>query len=137
MAFYFWSLLIAASLPYLWIGYAKFSQGGYNNRKPRLFEESLSGACQRAHWAHLNAFEATPFFLAAIFVAHSRGVDVTLLNELALVWLIARVLHGVFYILDLHWLRSLAWGVAVLSNVMLFWQAAHTKSADRLLNIFS
>ncbi len=137
MHFYLWSLFIAILLPYVWVGIAKFSQTGYNNRKPRIFIEGLSGARQRAHWAHLNAFEALPIFLAAVFVAHTRGVDPTTINQLALVWVIARVMHGVFYISDLHWFRSSAWGIAMLCNIVLFWQAAQTKSTDRLFNMFS
>ncbi len=137
MPFYFWSLLIAALLPYVWVSVAKFSQPGYNNRKPRVFAESLSGSRQRAYWAHLNAFEALPFFMAAIVVAHLRGVDTAMINQLAVAWIAARLLHGVFYVIDQHALRSAVWFVAIICNVMLFWQAAHVKSTDRLMNIFS
>ena len=66
----YWCMLIAAFLPLAFTGVAKFSGPGFNNNRPRDFQAGLTGFRQRAHWAHLNSFEAFPPFAAAVVMAH-------------------------------------------------------------------
>ena len=130
MPFFFISVLFAGLLPYVWIGYAKFSQRGYDNKNPRDFVNHLDGARRRAHWAHLNAFEAFPFFAAAVVVAYLQAVNVETLNILCAVFLGCRILHGVFYIADQATLRSLAWFGGIACIVAIFINAWQTGAVE-------
>ena len=64
---------------------------------------------QRAFAAHLNAFEAFAPFAAGVLMAQAAGVAAGLVQALALAFVGFRILHGIFYLTALHWLRSLAW----------------------------
>jgi uncharacterized MAPEG superfamily protein len=113
MTLAYWCVLIAAFLPVLFTGIAKFSGPGFDNRAPRDFQERLTGFRQRAHWAHLNSFEAFPPFAAAVLIAHQIGTLAQgTLDGLAVGFVVSRLLYGAFYILDRDLLRSLAWTAA-------------------------
>jgi len=64
---------------------------------------------QRAYAAHLNAFEAFAPFAAGVLMAQAAGVPASLVQLLALAFAGFRILHGVFYLTAMHWLRSLVW----------------------------
>ena len=116
----FYCVLIAAFLPIIFTGIAKFSGKGFNNHAVRNFQEKLSGMRQRAHWAHLNSFEAFPPFAAAVIIAHlAHGPNATV-NLLAISFVILRLVYGALYIADLATLRSLAWLAAVGCWVAMF-----------------
>jgi uncharacterized MAPEG superfamily protein len=79
-------LMIAAAMPSIFTAIAKV--GAFtprDNRETRNWQAQLTGWRQRAHWAHLNSFEAFPPFAAA------------------------RVAYGACYIADVAALRSLVW----------------------------
>lgn len=109
MTIAYWCVLIAAFLPILYTGIAKFSGKGFNNRRPRDFQASLTGYRQRAHWAHLNSLEAFPPFAAAVIIAHQIGLDRATLDALAIAFIVARLAYGACYLADWPGLRSLAW----------------------------
>ena len=70
-------VLIAGLMPYLWTTVAKIAGPRYDNRNVRDWQSKLTGLAQRAHAAHLNSFEAFPFFAAAVLAAASgaQGYD--------------------------------------------------------------
>lgn len=109
MTIAYWCVMIAAFLPILFTGFAKFSGPGFNNNRPRDFQADLSGFRQRAHWAHLNSFEAFPPFAAATIIAHQLGLAQHTLNMLAIGFIVARLIYFVCYVADQATLRSLAW----------------------------
>jgi len=113
-------VLLAALLPIVWVGTAKTGADGYDNHQPRIFLAKLTGWQQRANWAQVNAYEAFPPFAAAVIIAHLVGVNQILIDTLAGIFLCARVLHGIMYILDKATLRSLVWTVGFLCVVGLF-----------------
>jgi uncharacterized MAPEG superfamily protein len=115
-------VLIAAILPYVWVGYAKFSGRGYNNNNPREFLHHLEGKGKRANFAHLNAFEAFPVFAAAVIIAHLAGVSQPKIDISASLFIIFRILHGIFYIIDQAVWRSVVWFGAFLCVLSLFLQ---------------
>lgn len=119
-----WCVLVAAFLPFLWTGVAKFSGPGFNNRRPRDFQDSLAGWRKRAHWAHQNSFEAFPFFAAGVLIAQQAGAAQGRVDQLALAFIGLRLLYGVFYIADRHALRSLVWTLALACVVAMFFSAA-------------
>lgn len=105
----YWSVLIAALLPYVWIAIAK-ARPGYNNRNPRAWAaRSDNYLVQRANAAHLNAFENFAPFAAGVVLAQLAGVEAQTINALAVAFVVFRVLHGLLYVGDKPLLRSLAW----------------------------
>lgn len=110
MSIAYWCILVAALLPYGWVVIAKRSGQRYNNRDPRPWlARQDAPLVQRANAAHLNAFEAFAPFAAGVLMAQATGVPAHLVQTLALAFIGFRILHGVFYLTALHWLRSLAW----------------------------
>lgn len=124
MTIAFWCVLVAGLLPLVWVGYAKATGGTYDNRAPRQFLAGVAGAAQRAHWAEQNSYEAFPLFAAGVVVAHLAGADPGTANLLALVFVAARVAHGICYIADLATLRSVVWLVGFAVSIGLFVAAA-------------
>jgi uncharacterized MAPEG superfamily protein len=123
----YWCVLIAALLPYGWVIVAKASPA-YDNRAPRAQLAKADGYRQRANWAHMNAFEAFAPFAAGVVIAQLSGAAQGWVNALAMIFIGARVLHGVFYILDRPTLRSLAWATGMGCVIGLFLVAARVVS---------
>ena len=122
----YWCILIAALLPYVWVFVAKSGAPKYNNRLPRAWLEKQGDnyKVQRAHAAHLNAFEAFAPFAAGVVPAQLAGVDHGRIALLAVAFVAARVLHGIFYLADVQLLRSLVWAAGFACVVALLVQAA-------------
>jgi len=113
-------VLFAGLMPYIFTGIAKSSKKGLDNRAPREFLATLEGWGQRANWAQMNSFEAFPLFAAAVVIAQLRGIDQSLLNNLAMGFIAARTAYGAFYIFDKPSLRSLSWTAGIGCCVALF-----------------
>lgn len=113
-------ILIAAILPYVFVGYAKFCTKGYDNSQPREFLTTLEGKGKRASFAQYNAFEAFPAFAISIILAQLSGVTHQLISLLAVLFIIFRVLHGIFYIQNQATLRTLVWFAGFLCVIALF-----------------
>ena len=121
MALAYWCLLVAALLPYLWVVVAKSSGSRYNNHDPRQWQTRQDNPrSQRAYAAHLNAFEAFAPFAAAVLMAQAAGVAPARIGQLALAFVVLRVLHGLCYVFDKPPLRSGMWalGYAVVLGLM-------------------
>lgn len=117
-------LFIACLLPILLAmtgTYYRVQQfGKMDNKDPRSQSAQLQGPGARAVAAQSNAWEALAIFTAAVAVNHLNGGDPSISATLALVWLMARILHAVFYLSDLDSLRSLSFGVGLISALALF-----------------
>ncbi len=127
MTLAYWCVLVAGLLPFVWTSAAKFTGRGFPlkyNHNPREFLETLDGARKRAHWAQLNAFEAFPFFAAGVIIAHLAGAAQGTVDYIALLYIVLRILHGVFYVVDKSALRSLVWFAAQGCVIALFVVAA-------------
>jgi uncharacterized MAPEG superfamily protein len=114
-------VLIAGLMPYLWTTVAKIVGPRYDNRNVREWQGRLSGLAQRAHAAHLNSFEAFPFFAAAVLAAMITGADAQRVAQLSIAFVVARVLYGVVYIANFPRTRSLVWfsGLACVVAILL------------------
>jgi uncharacterized MAPEG superfamily protein len=123
MTLAFWCVLVAAVLPIVWAGVAK-SKASYDNRTPRDWLARLDGWRQRANWAQANAWEAFAPFAAAVIIAHLAGARQGTIDLLALVFIAARIGHGLLYIADRATLRSIAWTIGFGCVVGLFVAAA-------------
>ena len=114
----YWSILIAALLPLVWVGYAK--AGARDNNTPRDDAENLTGAKRRAYAAHQNAYENFPFFAVAVMAALSFGASPGLVDWLAVLYIAFRVAHGLLYVADKSSLRSMAYAGALFVNIAIF-----------------
>ena len=113
------TVLLAALIPYLFVGVAKSSRRYLKtgNQDPRAYAETLEGAKRRAYNAHLNGFEAFPVFAAGVMLAEHARVDPNTVATLGVVFVVMRLLHGVLYIVDQDKLRSVAWFVAMACSL--------------------
>lgn len=120
----FLCLAIACLLPYVWAPFQipsrKAQFGTVDNKLPRVQQGQLQGRGARALGAHQNAFEALITFAPAVLVAHLAGADAVWSARLAVLFLISRVLHGIFYLTDLDRARSGVFGVGLACVVGLF-----------------
>ena len=116
----YWFVVLTALLPLIWVGAAKIGGTGYDNAKPRIFLENLTGWPQRAGWAQANAYEAFPPFAAAVIIASMAGENQALVDTLAGLFVIARILLGSVYILDKPTLRSLVWTIGFFAMIAIF-----------------
>ncbi|MGY0558992.1 MULTISPECIES: MAPEG family protein [unclassified Lysobacter] len=121
----YWCVLVAALLPYVWTIVAKGSGDRFDNRDPRgWLARQDNPRSIRANAAQLNAFEAFPPFAIAVVLAQLAAVSHEHIALLTIAFIIARILHGVFYIANLDKLRSLVWAVGLLCVVTLLALAA-------------
>ena len=120
----YWCILIAAFLPLLFTAIAKFiGRRSFDNRNPREFQAHLTGAALRAHWAHLNSFEAFPPFAAGVLVAQQVGAAQARIDLLAISFVALRLSYGFCYLADQATLRSVVWAGAAACTVALFFIA--------------
>lgn len=117
-------VFLAAILPYTWVGMAKAGARGYDNRDPRGWAARQDDPRrQRAYAAHLNAFEAFPIFAAGVVLAELSGVPDERIALLSVIFITARVLHGLLYLAGRATLRSVAWLVGIACSLALMVQA--------------
>ncbi len=125
----FWCLLAAIFIPYILAGstvYFKNKQfGEVDMNNPREQAVRLTGQGARANAAQANAWEALAVFATAVLVAHFAGADPGTSATAALVFIVARILHPVFYIADNQPLRTASFAVGFGCCLWLFYLAAN------------
>ncbi len=120
MNFALWCVLIAALLPYLAISLAKMDKSYLQHHgNPRDWEASLQGRQRRLHAAHLNGFEAFPFFAAGVILAYLAHAPAPLVNILAGIFIAARLIYLWAYAGDRPTLRSYVWMVGLAASIAL------------------
>jgi len=104
----YWCVLIAALLPVICAGIAKAGmykisrrEGGYDNDNPRAWLARQTDWRARADAAQQNSFEALPFFIGAVIIAHQLGAHQARLDVLAFLF--------IFLACFTSWLMSQAW----------------------------
>ena len=117
-------LFIGALFPIIlsWVGaYFKMNQfGKVDNKNPRAQSAALEGIGQRAVAAQQNAWEALAVFTAGVVAYHAGGATSDIAGTLAVIWVIGRVLHAVFYLANLDALRTLAFIASLGCSIALF-----------------
>lgn len=120
----YWCILIAVLLPIACAGIAKsgkFSkprrEGGYDNHNPRAWLAKQTDWRARANAAQANSFEALPFFIGAVLVAHQLGANQARVDLLALLYIVTRILYVMLYLADNAKLRSVVWTIAFGLNI--------------------
>lgn len=114
-------VLVAALLPYIWVGIAKSGAPRYDNRDPRGWvARQEAPRVKRGYAAHLNSFEAFAPFAAGVLMAQWAGVAHSTIATLAVAFVVARVAYGVCYMTGAALMRSIVWLVGVAATVALF-----------------
>ena len=120
----YWSVLVAAVLPIVCAGIAKWGMfgksghnGGFDNHDPRAWLARQTDWRARANAAQANSFEALPFFIGAVIIAHQLGTHQPRLDLLAMAYVGLRMAYITLYVLNLASVRSLVWALALAVNV--------------------
>ena len=116
----FWCVLVAGLMPVLTVAVAKAGSRGYDNHDPRAWLEGQSGRARRADMAHRNHFEAFPFFAAAVLIASHLAAPQARIDELAIAFIVIRVLYTICYLTDRATLRTLFWTIGQLTVIGIF-----------------
>ena len=113
-----------AVLPIVCAGIAKYGMfsksprdGGYDNNHPRAWLAKQTDWRARANAAQANTFEALPFFFAAVIIAHQLQARQTVVDMLALLFVVLRVAYVLVYAADMAKTRSAVWAAALLTNI--------------------
>ncbi|MES2191125.1 MAG: MAPEG family protein [Pseudomonadota bacterium] len=122
--FAYWCVLVAAILPIVCAGIAKYGtfdrprrEGGFDNHNPRAWLARQTDWRARANAAQANTFEALPFFFAAVIIAHQLQARQTLLDILAFMFVVFRIAYILMYVADMAKTRSSVWAVALVVNI--------------------
>jgi uncharacterized MAPEG superfamily protein len=120
----YWCVLIAALLPLAcaWIakgpGFGKpRREGGFDNAHPRDWLAKQTDWQARANAAQANSFEALPFFIGAVVIAHQLGAQQTVLDILSVLFITLRVIFIAMYVAGLPTIRSAMWALALAANI--------------------
>jgi uncharacterized MAPEG superfamily protein len=123
----YWCVLVAVLLPLVCAWLAKHqgfgkprSQGGYDNNEPRAWLARQEGWKARANAAQANTFEALPFFIGAVIIAHQLGAPQTRVDILAVLFITLRIIYIAMYVAGLGTVRSVIWALALLANIGIF-----------------
>lgn len=118
-------LLCLCVMPYVFAVvthyYRQKQLGKVDNQHPREQYTHLQGPGARAVAAQQNSWEALAIYSAALLAVVASGIEVKYLAEVAIIVLIGRILHGVFYLANLDKLRSLAFLIAAIPCFYLFY----------------
>lgn len=128
----YWCVFIAALLPIVCAWIAKSGQlgkprkeGGYDNHNPRAWMARQTDWRARANAAQQNSFEALPFFMGAVIIAHQMGAHQLRLDMLAFLFVFLRLIYIMAYVADMATARSVVWGLAWLANIGIFFLGYH------------
>lgn len=120
----YWCVLAAALLPLVCAWLAKSGSwkkprkdGGYDNHDPRAWMARQTDWRARANAAQANSFEALPFFIGAVVIAHQLGAGQTWLDMLAFAYVMLRVFYVLMYVSDMPTARSAVWLAAFVVNI--------------------
>lgn len=122
MSIPFWCVFISALLIFVAkipVAKAMNEQGGYNNHLPRQQQAQLTGFGARALAAHQNSFEAFMIFAVGVLMAHTTQTAGWLIDTLAIIFVITRIIYLLCYWGDLAWQRSLVWFVGLVCSLLL------------------
>lgn len=120
----YWCVLVAALLPVVCAGIAKSGmfgkprrEGGYDNEDPRAWLARQTDWRARANAAQANSFEALPFFIGAVLIAHQLGAYQTRLDILAFLFVVLRLVYIMMYVAGMANVRSLVWTLGLIVNI--------------------
>jgi len=121
-----WCILAACLLPIVAAGIAKAGASDYDNAQPREWLATQSGRRARANAAQQNSYEGLPLFIAAVLVASFTQGRQPVIDQLAVLYVLARIAYILCYVGDRPTLRSLVWIAGFGACIALFAVAARS-----------
>ena len=119
-----WCLLILVILPLVLAGVGGYfrskTTSGFDNDNPRIQYAQLEGVGARAWAAQQNAWEALMLFIAAIAAANFAAVDPAEYATIAMIYVVCRLLHPIFYLANISVIRSVLFVVCVACCLWIF-----------------
>ncbi len=84
--------------------------------------DDLPDRAQRSQRAHMNMVENLAPFAALVLLAHIAGQasEATVFGAALFFW--ARLAHAIVHIAGMPWIRTLAFTVAWIGNLIIFWE---------------
>lgn len=123
----YWCVFVVALMPIFCTALAKYGMwnkprkdGGFDNADPRGWLARQTDWRARANAAQSNCFEALPFFVGAVIIAHQLSAVQIRLDILAFVFVVLRVMYVAMYVAGLARIRSVLWSLAFLVNIAIF-----------------
>lgn len=120
----YWCVFAAALLPLACSYLAKGPglrtprrQGGFDNADPRGWLAKQVDWQARANAAQANSFEALPFFIGAVVIAHQLNAPQGIVDILAVIFITLRIMYVAMYVGGLPTVRSGLWFLAFAVNV--------------------
>lgn len=123
----FYCMIAAFTLNYLSkapVAFAMIQSGGYDNNNPRRQQSKLAGFGERATAGHMNSFEITPIFAAAVITCHMFALGHAGVEIAALIFVFSRVVYHVLYMVNWSLARSFVWALGTGCVVWMFGIAA-------------
>ncbi len=75
----------------------------------------------RAKRAHMNMLENLTLFAILVLVVHLAGLGTDLTALGAQIFVVARLVYAIIYIIGIPWLRTGVWTVSAVGMVMIAW----------------
>lgn len=120
------AVVVACLLPFACAFLAKLV-GGFNfkidNQNPREFLAKSTGLSARLNASQTNSFEGLPMFIGAVIFAMYAFVPQNIINALAWLYVLLRVVYVVAYALNLAMFRSVIWVLSLTCCLQLFYFA--------------
>jgi len=79
------------------------------------------GMADRAKRAHANMLENLVLFAALVLVVQVGGLNNDLTALGAQIFVIARLVYAVIYLIGVPWLRTILWAVSAVGMAMMAW----------------
>ncbi len=115
-----WCLLIAGLMPIICAGISKWGASDFDNASPREWLARQEGHRKRANAAQANSWEDFALYSTDVLVALHNNVDAQKLDNLAVFFIVSRVLFIAFYLMNRSTLRSLAWLAGLFTTLTIF-----------------
>ena len=120
------ALMSACVLPFIFAFLAKMT-GGFDlkkdNQNPRAFLAQTKGLSSRLIAVQANSFESLPIFIGAVLIAMYCFVPQNVINGMAWLYVVLRIIYGVAYAMNLATFRSVVWGLSLMCCLQLFYFA--------------
>ncbi len=114
-----WSVVLTFALMVISVLGAMLQAGPMELAGNREGFQALAGWPGRAERAYRNMLEALPLFAVLVIVAHLTKMGDAQTAMGAQLFLYARILHAVVYLIGIHWVRTLVWLASAVGLVMM------------------
>lgn len=93
------------------------AKGGYDNHYPRAQQSTLKGLGARAVSAHQNSYESLLIFGLCLLPAIALNHVTPITQNLAILYIVSRIVYHTCYLLDWASLRSLVWAIGFFASL--------------------